>query len=155
VPWPSLRALPQGLPGRCGQALGPRLAGLRHASLALRLRQAHGPCRDRDERAQYAEEEEEEEGPRTETFFNLWQSILRGSGVITGCRRCADVCLVGEDYAQMLEDGLSTIAEDGQGKRQRLAEMIAAEAGGEAGEAYEAARHWIGDLAHPQRDVGS
>ncbi|HEX4927998.1 MAG TPA: hypothetical protein VFV74_08375, partial [Burkholderiales bacterium] len=26
---------------------------------------------------------------RSETSFNLWQSILRGSGVITGCRRCA------------------------------------------------------------------
>jgi len=34
---------------------------------------------------------------RTETFFNLWQSMLRGSGVITGCRRCADVCPVGEE----------------------------------------------------------
>ena len=31
---------------------------------------------------------------RSEDSFNLWQSILRGAGVITGCRRCADVCPV-------------------------------------------------------------
>ena len=35
---------------------------------------------------------------RSEDSFNLWQSILRGAGVITGCRRCADVCPVGADY---------------------------------------------------------
>ena len=28
---------------------------------------------------------------RSETSFNLWQSILRGAGVVTGCRRCQDV----------------------------------------------------------------
>ena len=49
---------------------------------------------------------------RSEDSFNLWQSILRGAGVITGCRRCADVCPVGADYAAMLSDALEAIPED-------------------------------------------
>ena len=65
---------------------------------------------------------------RTETFFNLWQSILRGSGVVTGCRRCADVCPVGADYEAMLADALGAIAEDNEAKALRLAGMVAAEA---------------------------
>ena len=49
---------------------------------------------------------------RSEDSFNLWQSILRGAGVITGCRRCADVCPVGADYEPMLKDALDTIPEN-------------------------------------------
>jgi ferredoxin len=91
---------------------------------------------------------------RTETFFNLWQSILRGSGVITGCRRCADVCPVGDDYAQMLADALDIIAEDSEEKRLRLAEMMSAQANGQLGAAYEAQRRWIGALSPAPRDGG-
>lgn len=83
---------------------------------------------------------------RTETFFNLWQSILRGSGVITGCRRCADVCPVGEDYAGMLEDAHETLPEDTPQKQARLAEMLTTEETGELPETYSAHRHWIGRL---------
>ncbi|HKS62662.1 MAG TPA: hypothetical protein VJT13_13240, partial [Xanthobacteraceae bacterium] len=35
--------------------------------------------------------EAQKELVRSEDSFNLWQSILRGAGVITGCRKCADV----------------------------------------------------------------
>ena len=49
---------------------------------------------------------------RSEDSFNLWQSILRGAGVITGCRRCADVCPVGADYEPMLKDALDAIPEN-------------------------------------------
>ena len=58
---------------------------------------------------------------RSEDSFNLWQSILRGAGVITGCRRCADVCPVGADYESMLRDALDVIPEDtpGQGSAAR------------------------------------
>ena len=59
---------------------------------------------------------------RSEDSFNLWQSILRGAGVITGCRRCADVCPVGADYA-MLADALEAIPENTPAKEQRLAAM--------------------------------
>lgn len=60
---------------------------------------------------------------RSEDSFNLWQSILRGAGVVTGCRRCADVCPVGADYAAMLADALEEIPENTPAKEQRLAQM--------------------------------
>ena len=80
---------------------------------------------------------------RSETSFYLWQSILRGSGAITGCRRCADVCPVGADYESLLADALENIAEDTPAKAQRLNAMQAGESGGEhAG--YTAQVRWIG-----------
>ena len=60
---------------------------------------------------------------RSEDSFNLWQSILRGAGVVTGCRRCADVCPVGADYQAMLADALEEIPENTPEKERRLAEM--------------------------------
>ena len=60
---------------------------------------------------------------RSEDSFNLWQSILRGAGVVTGCRRCADVCPVGADYEQMLADAHEEIPENTPQKEQRLAAM--------------------------------
>jgi len=59
---------------------------------------------------------------RSEDSFNLWQSILRGAGVVTGCRRCADVCPVGADYP-MLADALEEIPENTPAKEKRLATM--------------------------------
>jgi epoxyqueuosine reductase QueG len=82
---------------------------------------------------------------RSEDSFNLWQSILRGSGVVTGCRRCQDVCPVGADYA-MLKDALDAIPEDTAAKRERLAAMKAAEAKGEMPKAYSEQQRWIGKL---------
>jgi epoxyqueuosine reductase QueG len=82
---------------------------------------------------------------RSEDSFNLWQSILRGSGVVTGCRRCQDVCPVGADYA-MLQDALDAIPEDNDTKRARRAAMAAAEAKGELPEAYGEQARWIGKL---------
>lgn len=81
---------------------------------------------------------------RSETSFNLWQSILRGAGVITGCRRCADVCPVGADYAPMLKDALDAIPEATAAKSERLAAMAADEAAGRRGEGYSAQSRWIG-----------
>ena len=66
---------------------------------------------------------------RSETSFNLWQSILRGSGVITGCRRCADVCPVGADYEQMLASAHQEIPENTPAKEKRLVAM-SGDAGG-------------------------
>ena len=60
---------------------------------------------------------------RSEASFYLWQSILRGAGVVTGCRRCADVCPVGADYAAMLGDALEEIPENTPAKEKRLAAM--------------------------------
>ena len=80
---------------------------------------------------------------RTEDSFNLWQSILRGAGVITGCRRCADVCPVGADYEPMLKDALEAIPENTPEKEARLAAMVLAESAGPV-PAYERQVHWIG-----------
>ena len=77
---------------------------------------------------------------RSETSFNLWQSILRGSGVITGCRRCADVCPVGADYEAMLADAHAEIPENTPTKEARLAQM------GRDPASYEKHRRYIGIL---------
>jgi ferredoxin len=77
---------------------------------------------------------------RSEASFNLWQSILRGSGVITGCRRCADVCPVGADYEAMLADAHQEIPENTPQKEQRLAAMT-----GESS-AYDKQKRFIGIL---------
>jgi len=77
---------------------------------------------------------------RSEDSFNLWQSILRGAGVITGCRRCADVCPVGADYEPMLRDALEAIAESTPLKEARLAAMQCTEPSA----AYQRQIRWIG-----------
>jgi epoxyqueuosine reductase QueG len=85
---------------------------------------------------------------RSEATFNLWQSILRGAGVVTGCRRCADVCPVGADYAAMLEDAVDAIPESTPEKAARLAAMSADEAAGRTGDGYAAQARWIGSLPY-------
>lgn len=90
---------------------------------------------------------------RTETMFNLWQSILRGSGVITGCRRCADVCPVGADFEGMLRDVLEQMPEDNELKQQRLAVMAAAENDGQFPAEHEQQLRWIGSLGYKKDAV--
>ena len=75
---------------------------------------------------------------RSEDSFNLWQSILRGAGVVTGCRRCADVCPVGADYEKMLADAHLEIPENTPEKETRLAAMT--------GEVPERQRRFVGIL---------
>lgn len=83
----------------------------------------------------------------SEESFNLWQSILRGSGVVTGCRRCQDVCPVGADY-EGLEDALNELPEDTPEKQAKLTAMAALEAKGELPEGHTAQERWIGDLEY-------
>src|SRR6202011_4853874 len=83
---------------------------------------------------------------RSEESFNLWQSILRGAGVITGCRRCADVCPVGADYEAMLRDALDVIPEDTPAKEARAAAMEAEEQAGRLPDTYAGHSRWIGAL---------
>ncbi|HWD22922.1 MAG TPA: hypothetical protein VG591_07325 [Burkholderiales bacterium] len=80
---------------------------------------------------------------RSQASFDLWQSILRGAGVITGCRRCADVCPVGADYESLLKDALEAIPENTPQKEARLAAMI----GAEPSAAYVRQIRWIGRRA--------
>ena len=85
---------------------------------------------------------------RSETSFNLWQSILRGSGAITGCRRCADVCPIGEDYAALLKDALDEIPESTPAKQGRLEAMQREEKDAAPSEPYVASRRWIGERVY-------
>ncbi len=85
---------------------------------------------------------------RSEDSFNLWQSILRGAGVITGCRRCQDVCPVGGDYETMLKDALDEIAEDTDDKRTRREDMAAGERAGQLPDSYTGHVRWIGRLPY-------
>lgn len=96
--------------------------------------------------------EERKQLLRSETTFNLWQSILRGSGVITGCRRCADVCPVGSDYATLLADVLDDIPENTPAKESRLQDIREDAARGKPGAAYSSQHRWIGSLGVPEGD---
>ena len=89
--------------------------------------------------------EAQKELVRSEDSFNLWQSILRGAGVITGCRKCADVCPVGADYQAMLSDALDAIPSAPE-KEARAARMEESERGGPMPETYAAQRRWIGNV---------
>ena len=100
-----------------------------------------------------ADAQQKKELLRSETTFNLWQSILRGAGVITGCRRCADVCPVGADCADMLMDALDDMPEDRDAKRLRLVDMVNAESDGCLPDAYIDQQRWIGEL--PKAKVNS
>ena len=77
---------------------------------------------------------------RSEDSFNLWQSILRGAGAVIGCRRCQDVCPVGEDYETLLKDALDEIEEDSEDKQARLTDMLSNPVGGN----YAEHARWIG-----------
>lgn len=81
---------------------------------------------------------------RSEESFNLWQSILRGAGVVNGCRRCQDVCPVGADYEAMLRDALDAIPEETPAKIARLTDMIATEKAGKWPETFQHQQRWIG-----------
>jgi epoxyqueuosine reductase QueG len=98
------------------------------------------------------EPERQKELLRSEDSFNLWQSILRGAGVITGCRRCADVCPVGADYAPLLQDALEHIPENTPEKELRAMEMAQRERAGELPDAYSAQARWIGEIAPTPAD---
>jgi epoxyqueuosine reductase len=114
-----------------------------------RFRSPHGFAQLSDHVARIIAEPDaarQKELVRSEDSFNLWQSILRGAGVITGCRRCADVCPVGADYAAMLRDALDAIPENTPDKEARLAGMEADEKAGRLPDAYAEQQRWIGAL---------
>ena len=81
----------------------------------------------------------------TDTLM-IWQSMLRGVGIYSGCSRCYDVCPVGEDYEAELEVVQQQIAEETPPKRARLAEMAAARTSGTRPAGLERHARWIGAL---------
>lgn len=89
--------------------------------------------------------EEKKRMLRSKDQFYIWQSMLRGAGVVTGCRRCQDVCPVGEDYHR-LQDALEHIPEANAQKSERLTAYANAEVEGDLPESYRRAERWIGRL---------
>jgi ferredoxin len=75
----------------------------------------------------------------------IFQAMLRGTGIISGCRNCADVCPVGEDYERLLKDWVDEIAEATPEKQARLDKMIEAEAANELPPGFGAQQRWIGN----------
>jgi len=73
----------------------------------------------------------------------IFQAMLRGSGIITGCRRCADVCPVGEDYEDMLKKWVDEISEETPQKLKRLEAMVSA---AQIPEGYGSQCRWIGEF---------
>ncbi len=82
---------------------------------------------------------------RSKEQFYIWQSMLRGAGVVTGCRRCQDVCPVGSDY-EKLQDALDEIPETSPEKTTRLESYSVAEKDNRLPAAYRTAKRWIGTI---------
>jgi epoxyqueuosine reductase len=72
----------------------------------------------------------------------IFQAMLRGSGIVTGCRRCADVCPVGNDYEDLLKKWVDEIPEKNPEKLIRLEAM----ANTKLPPGYEKQKRWIGKL---------
>ena len=81
----------------------------------------------------------------TDTLM-IWQSMLRGVGIYSGCTRCYDVCPVGDDYDAHLKEVQQDIAEETPEKRARLASLAAVRAGGKRPAGLERHARWIGAL---------
>ena len=81
---------------------------------------------------------------KSKETFHIWMSILRGAGVTSGCRRCQDVCPVGEDYNSLHKDALDEIPEDTDEKQVRLTEMLTAESEGKFPASFSDQATWIG-----------
>ncbi|MBI3950606.1 MAG: epoxyqueuosine reductase [Acidobacteria bacterium] len=81
----------------------------------------------------------------TDTFM-IWQSMLRGVGVLTGCTRCADVCPVGADYQEHLEEVEEGIPESTPEKEEKLHQIRLKATSGESIDQYEKDKRWIGAL---------
>jgi epoxyqueuosine reductase QueG len=80
----------------------------------------------------------------TDTLM-IWQSMLRGVGIITGCTRCQDVCPVGADFEEHLADALGEIPEETAVRnRAALEEIRRRAAAGDRGSRFEERKRWIG-----------
>jgi epoxyqueuosine reductase QueG len=81
--------------------------------------------------------------------FMIWQSMLRGVGVYTGCTRCYDVCPVGADYERHLAEAQAAIPEATPAKEGALRALQSAAARA-AAEGLRAHARWIGSLPAPE-----
>ncbi|MDH3265092.1 MAG: hypothetical protein OEM24_13980 [Paracoccaceae bacterium] len=77
----------------------------------------------------------------------MFDAMLHRVGIVSGCRRCQDVCPVGADYEAALKPHLDKIPEDTPGKAERLSEMTQQESAGKFPAALDAQRRWIGKFS--------
>jgi len=84
---------------------------------------------------------------QSRTSSEMFDAMLHGTGIVSGCRRCIDVCPVGADYEAFLKTHLDEIPEDTPEKDGRLAQMTRREGEGEVPPGLETDRRWIGRLA--------
>lgn len=81
---------------------------------------------------------------QSQTSSEMFDAMLHRVGIVSGCRRCFDVCPVGADYEASLEGHLDEIPEDTPRKAERLAELAKREGSGELPPALDRHRRWIG-----------
>lgn len=80
---------------------------------------------------------------KSKESFMVWQSILRGVGVYSGCTRCVDVCPVGQDYEAYLRDAQDAIPERTAEKQARLDDMARHREKGDRGPYWIHSARWI------------
>ena len=118
------------LPGRGLRALSPGLPRRRHRPLRARPRRAARrtprPTATTSSSSTWSaswttpDPAQRMERVQSMDTFMIWQSMLRGVGVYTGCTRCADVCPVGADYEAHLREVQAEIPEATPAKDDRL-----------------------------------
>jgi epoxyqueuosine reductase len=79
---------------------------------------------------------------KSKETFMVWQSILRGVGVYSGCTRCVDVCPVGKDY-EAIQDAQEEVPERTVEKEARLRAMARQAEVGERGPHFRHSARWI------------
>ena len=90
---------------------------------------------------------------RSPDTLMIWQSMLRGVGIITGCTRCMDVCPVGEDFDEHLADALGVLpAEVVDPNRDQVEEVRRRARGGDRGRRFAELRPWIGALDEEEEE---
>ena len=88
---------------------------------------------------------------RSPDTLMIWQSMLRGVGIITGCTRCMDVCPVGADFDEHLADALAELpAEVVEQNREQVEAARRRAAKGDHGARFGDRRPWIGELQEGQ-----
>lgn len=90
-----------------------------------------------------ADREEQLRLLKSKESFMVWQSILRGVGVYSGCTRCVDVCPVGQDYEAHLKEIQDEIPERTPEKEARLSEMARRGEAGDRGPYWAHSARWI------------
>lgn len=83
----------------------------------------------------------------------VWQSMIHGAGVNTGCTNCADVCPVGDDYDRIRE-ATAEVEEATDAKRERLADLRRAELESDLPDGLAAHERWIGAIDTDYADPG-